>query len=225
MEIKHDVAHHIEMKGPPVCARPWPLAPELLKINCQEFKHDGVRNCLTNIKQLGFSSAHRTQDDTRWLASMWRFPHAEQCHNPWPVPHPTHPGLYNYFAWSNHFFQIGSGPCISSNSRWAIICTQNSNHNPLWLIQISLDAIWSTVCSSKLPKIYGSGAVWVTFHIQLHPQQNKQPCASCTSLRTESVQACALPRNALLCTSLIYTCTQLAHRQCTIRAQYLWYAE
>ena len=39
VEIKHDVTHHIETKGPPVCARPRRLPPERLKIARQEFEH------------------------------------------------------------------------------------------------------------------------------------------------------------------------------------------
>ena len=39
LEIKHDVTHHIETKGPPVCARPRRLPPERLKIARQEFEH------------------------------------------------------------------------------------------------------------------------------------------------------------------------------------------
>ena len=39
VEIKHDVTHHIETKGIPVCARPRRLAPERLKIARQEFEH------------------------------------------------------------------------------------------------------------------------------------------------------------------------------------------
>ena len=56
-------------------------------------------------------------------------------------------------------------------------------------------------------------------HEHMPAQQNKQPCSTCTSLPTESVQACTLPRNALLCTSyIIYnlhtTCTQAMHMPC-----------
>ena len=39
LEIKHNVTHHIETKGPPVCARPRRLPPERLKIARQEFEH------------------------------------------------------------------------------------------------------------------------------------------------------------------------------------------
>ena len=39
VKIKHDVTHHIETKGPPVCARPHRLPPEQLKIARQEFEH------------------------------------------------------------------------------------------------------------------------------------------------------------------------------------------
>ena len=39
VEVKHDVTHHIETKGPPVCARPRRLPPERLKIARQEFEH------------------------------------------------------------------------------------------------------------------------------------------------------------------------------------------
>ena len=39
VEIKHDVTHHIETKGPPVCAKPRRLPPERLKIARQEFQH------------------------------------------------------------------------------------------------------------------------------------------------------------------------------------------
>ena len=39
VEIKHDVTHHIETKGPPVSARPRRLPPERLKIARQEFEH------------------------------------------------------------------------------------------------------------------------------------------------------------------------------------------
>lgn len=37
--VEHDVVHHIQTKGPPVFARPRPLAPEKLKIARQEFEH------------------------------------------------------------------------------------------------------------------------------------------------------------------------------------------
>ena len=39
VEIKHDVTHHIETKGPSVFAQPQQLPPERLKIARQEFEH------------------------------------------------------------------------------------------------------------------------------------------------------------------------------------------
>ena len=39
VQIKHDITHHIETKGPPVRAKPWRLAPERLKIAKDEFQH------------------------------------------------------------------------------------------------------------------------------------------------------------------------------------------
>ena len=62
IQIKDDVTHHIETRGPLVFAKPRRSAPERLKLP----------------RKMGFSTSYSAQKDCRGLAFLWGLPRIKQ---------------------------------------------------------------------------------------------------------------------------------------------------
>ena len=70
-EIKHNVTHHIETRGPPVSARPRRLAPDRYNIAKAEFDHMLELGIIHLQAATGHPHYTWSLKDCRWLETMW----------------------------------------------------------------------------------------------------------------------------------------------------------